>query len=297
MVFAEVPLTAAARRVCGVRGPAARLHGGEESAAWRVGEAVVRVSAHDKDLAEAAWCHGVARAARAGGCAEAVAPLPLPGRSDGATVARVEGRAVSLWPHVDGVWASKESGSSAARLLARLHRALAGARLPPRPRPCFLEAGPDGRADHADPRLRDPQLDRWLAGFTARAGRRHPLHGDFYRGNLLAARDSPTRLVAVLDWDEAWVAPPEVEVASAALEFTDGFCRDMAVARRFADAYREAGGTARRLDDETLAQLMRHRLRCESVLFATAAADGVPHDEEDLDHHRQRLAAFARLRP
>lgn len=315
MAFVDVPLTAAVRAAAGgLSGPATRLHGGEESAAWRVGDTVVRISAHAKDLAEVEWGHRVAAAARAGGCAEAVAPLPLPqpggnGTGDGvgdgdgdgpATVARVEGRTVSLWPYVDGVWAPRENAETAraaARLLARLHRALAGAELPPRPRPCFLEPGLDGWAAYADPRLRDPQLDAWLAEFSARARLRHPLHGDYYRGNLLAAREEPARLVAVLDWDEAWVAPPEVEVASAALEFSGGLRVDLAAARRFADAYLRAGGTAERLDEESLAQLMRHRLRRESVYVALAAARGAEQDEEDIAYHRRRLEAFARLRP
>ncbi|GHE09638.1 aminoglycoside phosphotransferase family protein [Streptomyces alanosinicus] len=298
MAIAEVPLTAAARRACGVSGPATRLYGGEESAAWRVGDNVVRIGPSGKDPTEAEWCHRVAAAARACGCAEAVAPLALPGRG-GATVVRIEGRAVSLWPYVDGVWASKEAAASApaARLLARLHRALAAVEPPPRPRPCFLQTGLDGRATYDDPGLRDPQLDKWLADFSARARLRHPLHGDYYHGNLLAERDDPTRLIAVLDWDEALVAPPEVEVASAAMEFTDDFCEDIADARRFANTYLQAGGTAEILDDEALVQLMRHRLRCESVHFTRETARGVEHDAEDLDYHRRRLEAFARLRP
>ncbi|WP_338118354.1 phosphotransferase family protein [Streptomyces coryli] len=254
----EVPLTAAVRAATGVVGTAERLYGGEESAAWRVGDRVVRIGAYEKDLAEVEWCHAVAVAARAGGCAEAVA---------------------------------------AARLLARLHRALADVRLPARPRPSFLETGLRGEVAYEDPRLRDPELDAWLAEFSGRARLRHPLHGDFYHGNLLADRAEPRRLVAVLDWDEALVAPPEVEVGSAALEFANETGESFADARRFVDAYLEAGGTAGAVSDEELAQLMRHRLRREGAYFAQAVARGVEHDAEDLDYHRRRMEAFARLRP
>jgi Ser/Thr protein kinase RdoA (MazF antagonist) len=231
---------------------------------------------------------------------EAVAPLPIPGRGDGATVVRVEGRTVSLWPYADGVWAAGDdprAATAAARTLARLHRALAGADLPPRPRPSLLETGLAGEAAYDDPRLRDPQPDTWLREFTGRARLRQPLHGDTYHGNLLVARDDPARIVAVLDWDESLVAPPEVEVGSAALEFADEFGENPADARRFADAYRGAGGTAEDLDDESLIQLMRHRPRREGAHFALAVARGVKHDEEDLDYHRRRMEAFARLRP
>ncbi|MBA0049954.1 aminoglycoside phosphotransferase family protein [Streptomyces sp. AJS327] len=299
MVFVEVPLTPAVRTATGVRGDAERLYGGEESAAWRVGDVVVRISAYDRDPADAEWCHRVAVAARAGGCAEALAPLPLPGRHDGATATRVEGRTVSLWPYVDGVWAPDDPATvtAAARLLAGLHRALARADLPPRPLSCSLETGLDGRAEYSDPALRDPQLDAWLTDFTTHAPLRHALHGDFYHGNVLTARDSPGSVVALLDWDEALIAPPEVDVAGAALEFTEDDGTGMDGVRRFAATYREAGGTAERLDEETLAQLVRHRLRREAVYFDLACARGVRHDTEDLDYHRERMDTFARLRP
>lgn len=291
-----MPLTAAARRACGFSGPAVRLHGGEEPAAWRVGDKVVRVGGHEKDVAEMEWCHRVAVAAKAGGCTEAVAPPPLPHRDDGATAQRIGRHVVSVWPYVGGAWAEK-GNQTTALAAARLHRALRAAALPPRLKPCFLEAGLDGRLAYDGPRLQDARLDDWLSEFSARQWPRHALHGDFYRGNVLASRGDPSRLIAVLDWDETYMVPPEAEVASDALEFTDDFCADFADARRFADAYMEAGGTALDLDDEALAQLMRHRLRRESAYFELAAARGVKHDEEDAVYHRRRLDAFASLRP
>ena len=103
--------------------------------------------------------------------------------------------------------------------------------------------------------------------------------------------------LGLIDWDEAVIGPPELELASAALEFADDFGRDLSGARAFVEAYIAAGGTAGELDDITLAQLMRHRLRREAVYFDIAVARGVRHDEEDLEYHRQRLAAFRRLRP
>ncbi|TCP55024.1 Ser/Thr protein kinase RdoA (MazF antagonist) [Tamaricihabitans halophyticus] len=303
MVFAEATLTADIRRVCGAYGPAERLYGGEESAAWRVADKVVRIGASTTDPAElaigaASWCHRVATAARDQGCAEAVTPLQLPGGTG--TVTLVGNRVVSLWPYIDGVWpaaADVTTAPAAARLLGRLHRALAGASVGARPKPCFLEPGLDGRASYADPLLHDPRLDAWLAEFSAEAGPRHPLHGDYYRGNLLAARDGSGRLIAVLDWDEAFVGRPEIEVASAVLEFSGEFRFDPVRLRSFTENYIAAGGTAERLDEETLVQLMRHRLRRESVYFVQASARGLAQDEEDLDYHRRRLAAFGQLRP
>ncbi|WP_063131033.1 phosphotransferase enzyme family protein [Nocardia fusca] len=292
MVYIDLPLTedirAAVAASWGYEGAGERLHGGEESAAYRVGEVVVRIGSPRRDPREMEWCHGIAAAARA--VPEVVAPLP---RADGSTVEMVAGHPVTVWPLVDGRWtdsADRVQFLEAAGLLARVHRALAEHRPPPRPRPSFLEIGLDG-APSAE--LPDPDLDRWLAAFTTTA-RAQPLHGDYYEGNLLS-RDG--HVVALIDWDEAAIGPPELELASAALEFADEFGRDLSGARAFVDAYVAAGGTAGELDDITLAQLMRHRLRREAAYFGIAVARGVRHDEDDLEYHRQRLAAFHRLRP
>ncbi|GAA5079356.1 phosphotransferase enzyme family protein [Nocardia iowensis] len=293
MVYVDIPLTedirAAVAAEWGFKGDGVRLHGGEESAAYRVGEVVVRIGALDRDPAEVEWCNGVAVAA-ARAVPEAVAPLP---RADGSTVEMVAGRPITVWPLIEGQWVSSEDPvqfGEAARLLARVHRALADYRPPSRPARSFLEIGLDGEPSAELP---DPELDRWLAEFT-RTARPQPLHGDYYEGNLLAHHGHVT---AVLDWDEALIGPPEVELASAALEFADELGYDLGHARTFVDAYHAEGGTAEPLDDLALAQLMRHRLRREAVYFGIAVARGVVHDEDDLEYHRDRLAAFHRLRP
>ncbi|MEU8326137.1 phosphotransferase [Nonomuraea sp. NPDC048881] len=294
MIYAKTPLTpeirAAVSRAWGAEGEGERLHGGEESAAYRLGDHVVRVGPAARGVAESEWCHAVARHA-ATTLPEAVAPLATAG---GATVVVVAGRPISCWPYVEGEWpdsdvpAQREAG---ARLLARLHRALAGLRPGPRPVPAFQESGlyGDPPPDAAD--LPDPVLDRWLAAFHAGHPVRHPLHGDYYTGNTLA-RDG--RIVAVLDWDETFVGAPELELAAAALEWGDDLTGP---SKEFVAAYHEEGGTAAPLDDESLAQLVRHKLRREHAYFRKAAAAGVPHDEEDLDYHRARVELFHRLRP
>ncbi|PXX57490.1 Ser/Thr protein kinase RdoA (MazF antagonist) [Nocardia tenerifensis] len=293
MIYADVPLTedirAAVAAEWGYKGDGERLFGGEESAAYRLGDVVVRIGALNRDPATVEWCNGIAVAA-ARTVPEAVAPLH---RANGETVAMVAGRPITVWPLVEGQWASIEDPiqmAEAARLLARLHRALADHRPPPRPEPSFLAIGLDG-APSAE--LPDPELDRWLAEFTGSA-RVHPLHGDYYEGNLLARGG---HVIAALDWDEALVAPPEVELASAALEFADVSGADLTGARWFVDEYHAEGGTADRLDDIALVQLMRHRLRREAVYFGIAVARGVQHDEDDLAYHRQRMDTFRLLRP
>ncbi|MFI2180827.1 phosphotransferase enzyme family protein [Streptomyces buecherae] len=309
MSFAEIPFSGRIRTVVGqvwgveLGGDARRLYGGEESAAYHVNDTsaagspravVVRVGPRRRTSEEAEWCHAVARCAARGGLAEAVVPLRT---ADGRTVVRAEGRPVSLWPYVEGGWADERDArqaEQAARLLARLHRALSGAVVPGRPVVADLTVGLRGEVAYAHPALRDPELDAWLAAFSRGARREHPLHGDYYHGNLLV--DAHGRLVAVLDWDEALVAPPEVELAGAALEFAGEFGDDWAACRRFVDAYLAEGGTVEKLDDTDMAQLMRHRLRREAAAYASAVARGVPHDAEDVDYHERRMAAFASLR-
>ncbi|WP_131737403.1 phosphotransferase enzyme family protein [Actinomadura roseirufa] len=300
MIYVETPLTDRMRRA--VRdawgrdacGPAERLFGGEESAAYRIGDLVVRVGPAWRGDAEIEWCHAVAARA-AGGLPEAVAPLRT---AAGGTIVRVDGRPLSLWPRVAGGWPDEDRPDvrvQGAELLARLHRALAGYRPPPRPVRSFAEIGLYGDAT-AEPALADPDLDRWLAAFHRDASARQVVHGDYYAGNTLA-RDG--RLVAVLDWDEAFVAAPEFEVASAALEWTDeaGTPDAAAARRRFVADYHRAGGTAGPMDDVTLNQLIRHRLRREAAYFDLAAGRGVRHDEDDVAYHKRRVELFYSLRP
>ncbi|MEU6791560.1 phosphotransferase [Nonomuraea wenchangensis] len=294
MIFATTPLTREIREAValtwGVTGEGERLHGGEESAAYRLDGHVIRVGPAWRAAAESEWCHAIARHA-AVGLPEAVTPLPT---AEGATVIVVEGRPISCWPYVAGAWPDSDlpaQRAAGARLLARLHRALAGCRPGPRPVPAFQESGLYGDPPQDATELDDPDLDRWLRAFHAAHPVRHPLHGDYYPGNTLA-RDG--RLVAVLDWDETFVGAPELELAAAALEWGDDVAGP---SEEFVAAYHEEGGTAARLDEESLAQLVRHKLRREHAYFRKAVRSGVAHDEEDAEYHRVRVELFHRLRP
>ncbi|MEU7856793.1 phosphotransferase [Nonomuraea sp. NPDC049141] len=294
MIYVKTPLTREIREAValtwGVTGEGERLHGGEESAAYRLDGHVIRVGPAWRTAGESEWCHAIARHAAAG-LPEAVAPLPA---AEGTTVIVVGGRPISCWPYVEGSWpdsdipAQREAG---ARLLARLHRSLADFRPGPRPVPAFQESGLYGDPPQDAAELDDPDLDRWLAAFHAEHPVRHPLHGDYYTGNTLA-RDG--RIVAVLDWDETFVGAPELELAAAALEWGDDLAGP---SEEFMAAYHQAGGTAARLDEESLAQLVRHKLRREHAYFHKAVRSGVTHDEADVEYHRTRVELFHRLRP
>lgn len=140
MSYAEVPWTAetaaAVETAWGIPAEAAeRLTGGEESAAYRVGSVVVRLGPPARRTALMEWCHQVAAAA---GVEEAVLPLRT---ATGASVVRVAGRPVSVWPLVSGRWLDADEpaeAEQAARLLARLHRGLRDVVMSPRPERSYL---------------------------------------------------------------------------------------------------------------------------------------------------------------
>lgn len=98
----------------------------------------------------------------------------------------------------------------------------------------------------------------------------------------------------MLDWDEVFTGAPEVELAAAAAEWAD---YEPGPAKEFAAAYHEAGGTAGELDDETTAQLVRHKIRRECAYFRKAVSRGDTHDDDALAYHHDRLALFHELRP
>lgn len=263
-----------------------RLYGGEESAAFRLGDVVVRIGPDWRTIEEAEWCHGLVSAVHRR-IPSALAPLP---NRDGRTTVRAGGRPVSVWPFVEGRWGDREDphqATEAATVLARIHRALADCH-PASPPPRSPPQAPLASVD-------DPDLDRWLSEFARCHPRTHPLHGDFYPGNVLV-RDG--RIVAVLDWDEALISPPEMELAWAACEWGDVLRRaDLARARRFMAVYGAAGGTAEALDDEALAQLYRQRLRSDLAYTEAAGLRCTEADEDDAEHHDRQLEVFGLLRP
>lgn len=258
-----------------------RLPGGEESAAFRCGEIVVRAGPTWRRDDELEWTNRVALVG-GGEVGEVVQPLIT---RAGTTVVRIDDRPVTLWPFVEGERGDDrdlEQREQAAGLLARLHRALGRVPWPPRP--------PTGGAPAPTPDLDDRDLDTWLVNFDRDHPKVHALHGDFYGGNVIVDRG---RIVGLIDWDEALVGPPERELAWAAFEWGDCLdSLDLGPALAFVDAYREAGGPARRIGEHDLRQLVRQRLRLES---AWERGRGVLVDDDD-DYEARRIEAFHGLR-
>jgi Ser/Thr protein kinase RdoA (MazF antagonist) len=284
-MWADIPLTVEilelARAAFGIDTSAEpeRLHGGEESAAYRVGEHVIRLSPTWRDDLELEWCYAIATLTSRR-VSEAVAPLRT---EDGRCVLRVGGRPVTVWPHIDGTWADDEHWAQAAALLARLHRVLGQYSVAPRP----AETSPVAET----PELDDPDLDRAISQLHDRYPRRHPLHGDCYHGNILVKGG---RIAGLVDWDNAFVGPPEEELAWAAWEWSDARDRlDPSQCAEFVDAYRAAGGPAAAIDEATIATVVRARLRWE-IGYSRAMRDrGVG---SDADYEAESVAAFFALK-
>lgn len=261
-----------------------RLMGGEESAAYRLGAHVVRIGPAWRSDAELEWCHRVAAEA-ALAVPEAIAPRATKEKK---TAIRVENRPISLWPFVQGERGSTndpEQRREAARLLARLHSVLAPLDIGPPP----TSGAP--RAFPAD--LSDPQLDDWLVEFVRRH-RKQPLHGDFYPGNVLVVEK---RITGLIDWDEAYVGPPELELASAAWEWGDGLrTLDLTVAMEFVSDYEQAGGPAGMLNRSGLAHLVRDRIRRDVQYERSARRGGRDVQSGDREYEASQLHAFHALR-
>lgn len=267
------------------RRSAETLHGGEESVAVRVGDVVIRIGPAWRSSADAEWCYELADRLGAR-CREVVRPIRA---ATGHWTTRVDGCPVSVWPWTDGLQGDRAQAShrrEAAAVLARLHRAAQSISVPPRP-PLSATTRPDAA-------LVDETLDAWVEKFK-RDRPCHALHGDYYPGNVLFEGHT---IAAVLDWDEAVVDVPEVELAMAACEWADLFSTgQLDGAIEFVETYHANGGTASRLDTTEVKQLYRARLRweLEYELHNTGPLDDL--DEEQRRYRERQLALYFDLRP
>jgi Ser/Thr protein kinase RdoA (MazF antagonist) len=238
-----------------VRGP---LRGGYANDVLRLEAAgkpyVLRVK-HPPIVAEGiAWEHDLV-----GRLAEliAIVPAPLPAR-DGSTFFLHDRFAVSLLPFVEGRTAEQDDDLAVARALGRLHGAAASLSRSQRP-----ALAPLAQIEWPVARL-PSRLAAWVSKLEAArdwairwtselAAATAPIHGDFFPGNVLVADG---RVTAVLDWEEARVDWPAIDLAAGVWHFPPrGGELDRDLARRFVATYRDAGGLP--VDDTLLLPLIR----------------------------------------
>ena len=231
------------------------LRGGYKNELWRLDDVVIRVEAASVESVE--WEHSLLEFL-GDRVDEVVVPLPA---ADGSTYIVVDARVLSVWPYVEGAPARRRHerhAAAAAELLARLHRA--GLEWRGGQRPGAHPVGGDGA--------------------------RGPIHGDFYRGNVLVLR---ARIVGLIDWEEACVDRFDYDLANAVWEFCKDMRRhdfDRGLARAMLEAY---GGVA---DLPDLVELIRVRRRREIADSVEREALG---EKVDVSYRRHNERALANL--
>ena len=274
-----------------------QLSGGEECSIWLVrsgqGQHVVRMSPRWRSLAGLGWTHTLMLAINVV-LPIVIAPLAA---TDGSTLFVHQERPIALFPYVDGHHldrADPAQREAAAQALADMHRSMLTLSAPDAsPRRDLKESPPAPRIE--DPAsLQDVELDAWHAALLRRPGALTcgPIHGDYYRRNLLVRGGMIT---AILDWDDAHPDFLMQEVAWSAWEFAktpagDDWYRERASA--FVPAYRASGGPCQEDEYQMLVPFIRWRLREEVRYNLAAAAVG---ERWDPEYAEMEMRAFQRL--
>ncbi|ALG11823.1 hypothetical protein [Kibdelosporangium phytohabitans] len=97
-------------------------------------------------------------------------------------------------------------------------------------------------------------------------------------------------------FDHGVAAAQEIAEATAPVPAGGLMTLDLTAAHRFIEEHGRAGGTATAIDDVTLRQLVRARIRSEAACDRATSTPGVL-DPEDEVYQRQRLKAFGASRP
>ena len=278
--------------------PVRQLSGGEESETWLTtsddGLFVVRISPPRRTLAHLVWTHQLMLSLQ-----PLLPAVIVPLRAiDGSTLFLYNEHPIALFPFVEGHHLDREQPSqrlAAAQILAQLHSAMqiavaASYHITRR----VMQISDLPRIEDPD-FLQDPELDAWNAALMQQPASYTcgPIHGDYYRRNLLV-RDG--RIAALLDWDDTHTDFLMQEVAWSAWEFCKAASRDNwhpERVRTYLHAYRDAGGPCKPEEYAMLMPFIRWRLREEIRYHLAAEAagqDGAP------EYVGELLRAFHRFR-
>jgi aminoglycoside phosphotransferase (APT) family kinase protein len=129
------------------------------------------------------------------------------------------------------------------------------------------------------------ELRAWAIASVRRiAAERRPregfIHGDFFPGNVLVAGGGAT---GIIDWEEAHIGWLSWDLANALGTFCFADDKlDCAAALRFLAAYRAAGGTTPREEEDLLVPLMRVKRILEVLRAPTDREPRWPHQRHNL---------------
>jgi Ser/Thr protein kinase RdoA (MazF antagonist) len=260
-----------------------RLEGGYANDIYRIeadGEPYVLRIKHPPVIEESlAWEHELLER-----LALDIVPRPIRA-GDGSTFFIDGGLAVSVLPYVPGRPAAATDWLAVAAALGRFHAAATGLDLlqrPTTPALAQIEWPPARLPRQLADRLHALRAARrWAMEWTQRAeAPTAPIHGDFFPGNVLVDRE---RVTALLDWEEARIDWPAIDVAAGVWHFARP---GGGAAAGFLAAYADAGGIT--IDPGLLTPLIRVK-RVLEVLRA-------PTDRHiDWDYQLENLLAIERL--
>jgi Ser/Thr protein kinase RdoA (MazF antagonist) len=258
-------------------------------------------------------------------------PRPLPAH-DGSLLVEQGGRVAVLLTFLEGEQPDRlrrEHRLAAARMLARLHRALEDCEMPPRPGWTADDGGARFLADvdwrenrlwswstareqllaieraeappDLDARELIDEIEHHLDAVGARAavlrGERLPvqvIHGDYWPGNLRVVDDE---VIGVIDWDDTRHDWRALEVGRSAYEFSRGWERgqfEVDDVDEFIDAYVDAGGEL--LPRERAAfPLLAAACRITETLYDFALDPPATRDEEGWEYLAATLRLLRRL--
>ncbi|MCA9888867.1 MAG: phosphotransferase, partial [Anaerolineae bacterium] len=263
---------------------------GDECLVWRIAHdtvpLIVRVSPAWRTADEVCWVHRLMTH-----CKQSVPEVVTPiAAGDGSTFFLFEAYPVAVFPFVAGDTLDITNGAlreQAARLLARIHQATAtfAIQAPHTHQPPLPQEVPDF--------LQDAKFDAWVASLPQQGLILLPIHGDYYRRNVLA---TDSHITGVIDWDEAQVTYLIAETGWAAWEFCQTPARDdldMTKAINFLNAYLDEHPPCSPAELRHAVNFIRLRLRDEILNSLVRKGQGEPTDEA---YTEAEIRAFNNLR-
>jgi|GEM_PF-1505550 len=196
---------------------------------------------------------------------EVISPIPA---YDNATCFVFSSCPVTVFPFIEGDTLNLEDAilrEKAARLLARIHNvSVDWEDTRPRPSSKRNQSKPLTLDQHPNI-LHDTAFDAWVESLPQRNLITAPIHGDYYRRNILA---TDSYITGVIDWDEAHITYLMAEIGWCIWEFCQNDAGDdlnEVRARDFINAYLDETRITIYPEVDQAINFIRLRLRAEVV--------------------------------